>query len=61
MGISIGPSIAIEKPDFKQLNVVHLDNLLPVEQAGLVTLKGKRLSSSAKNFINSIRPYMVQV
>ena len=51
MGVSVGPHLAIEPEDHEQLGVVSLDNLLPVEQAGIVTLRGKTLSAPADKFI----------
>ena len=51
MGVSVGPHLAIEPEDHEQLGVVSLDNLLPIEQAGIVTLRGKTLSSPAEKFI----------
>ena len=44
MGISVGPRLAIEPEDLDELAIVSLANLLPVEQAGIVTLRGKTLS-----------------
>ena len=61
IGISIGPSIAIENSDKEALNVIPLDTLLPVEQAGLVTLRGRGLTTSARKFVDTIRPYMAKV
>ena len=51
MGISVGPRLAIEPEDHRELGVVSLANLLPVETAGIVTLRGKTLSKAAGNFI----------
>ena len=51
MGVSVGPHLAIEPEDHEQLGVVSLDNLLPIEQAGIITLRGKTLSSPAEKFI----------
>lgn len=55
MGISVGPRLAIEKEDFKSLGVVSLANLLPVEQAGIVTLKRKSISTPTRNFMNVMK------
>ena len=51
IGISIGPRFAIDPDDHKRLGVYSLMNLLPVEQAGILTLRGKSLSKPARNFI----------
>jgi len=55
MGVSIGPRLAIEPEDMAELEVVSLTPLLPVEQAGIVTLRGKTLSTPARNFITALR------
>lgn len=51
MGISVGPRLAIEADDRRHIGVVGLANLLPVEQAGIVTLHGKSISTPTQNFI----------
>ena len=55
MGVSVGPRLAIEPEDQEQLGVVGLAHLLPVEQAGIITLRGKTLSTPAKTFIQTLR------
>ena len=50
IGVAVGPSLAIHQEDYKELGIVSLANLLPVEQAGIVTLRGKTLSGPARNF-----------
>jgi len=55
MGISVGPRLAIEKEDRNTLGVISLANLLPVEQAGIVTLPGKTISKPTHNFISVMR------
>ena len=55
MGISVGPRLAIEPEDRQTLGVVSLANLLPVEQAGIVTLKGKTVSTPTQNFMTVMR------
>ena len=55
MGISVGPRLAIEPQDQEELGIVSLANLLPVEQAGIVTLRGKTTSSPAESFIAVMR------
>ena len=55
MGISVGPRLAIDPGDQKTLGVVSLATLLPVEQAGAVTLRGRTLSTPARNFLSVMR------
>ena len=55
MGVSVGPRLAVEPEDLRTLGVVSLANLLPVEQAGIVTLPGKALSTTAHNFVSVMR------
>ncbi len=55
MGISIGPRLAIELEDERALGSVSLAHLLPVEQAGVVTLRGKTLSTPARDFISVMK------
>lgn len=55
MGISVGPRLAIDPEDRQTLGVVSLSNLLPVEQAGIVTLKGKTVSTPTQNFMTVMR------
>ena len=55
MGVSVGPRLAIEPEDERELGVVSLANLLPVEQVGIVTLRGKTLSKPALSFVAAMR------
>ena len=55
LGISVGPGLAIDPDDEDELGIVGLTTLLPVEQAGIVTLRGKILSGSAENFVSVMR------
>ena len=55
MGISVGPRLGIEPEDQHALGIVSLANLLPVDQAGIVTLRGKTLSTPAQNFVSVMR------
>ena len=55
MGISVGPRLAIDPDDYRELGIVSLTHILPVEQAGIVTLRGKTLSTPAKNFISVMK------
>ena len=53
MGVSVGPRLAIEPDDEDKLGIVSLANLLPVEQAGIVTLRGKTRSAPTHNLIST--------
>ena len=55
MGVSVGPRLAIDPEDHDELGVVSLANLLPVEQAGMVTLRGRTVSTPAQNFIQVMK------
>ncbi len=55
MGISVGPKLAIDPEDNEALGVVSLAHILPVEQGGVLTLKGKRLSTPTRRFISVMR------
>ena len=55
MGVSVGPRLAIEEEDLDHLGMVSLANFLPVDQAGLITLPGKTLSTPASQLISVLR------
>ena len=55
MGISVGPRLAIDPEDHDSLGVVSLAHILPVEQGGIVTLKGKQISKPAERFISVMK------
>ena len=55
MGVSVGPRLAIDPQDNDVLGVVSLAHILPVEQGGIITLKGKRLSNPTLHFISVMR------
>ncbi len=55
MGVSVGPRLAIDPEDQANLGVVSLAHILPVEQGGVITLKGKRLSTPALRFLTVMR------
>ncbi len=55
MGVSVGPRLAIDPEDDAALGVVSLAHILPVEQGGIITLKGKRLSKPTQRFISVMR------
>ena len=52
LGISVGPRLALEESDFDQMNVVSLSNLLPTDQAGIVSLPRKSASNPSKWFVS---------
>ena len=55
MGVSVGPKLAIEEDDLNELGMISLANFLPVDQAGIITLPGKNLSTPAGQFITVMR------
>jgi len=55
MGVSIGPSIVVEPHDTDEIGVVKLPHLLPVEQVGIIWLRGKTLSQHAQEFVGVVR------
>jgi DNA-binding transcriptional LysR family regulator len=55
LGISVGPRLAIDPEDHVNLGVVSLAHILPVEQGGIVTLKGKQISKPAERFISVMK------
>ncbi len=61
MGVSVGPRLAIEPEDERDLGVVSLANLLPVDQGGIVALEGKTLSTPARRFITTMRAELRRV
>ena len=48
----VGPRLSIEPEDSQRVGVISLANFLPVDQAGIVTLKGKTVSTPTRNFIS---------
>ena len=50
LGISVGPKMAMEPDDEEHLGMIDLMHLFPVEQAGVVTLRGKDLSPPTSEF-----------
>ena len=55
MGVSVGPRLAMDPDDHHELGIVSLVNLLPVEQVGILTLRGKSMSVPAQNFISVMK------
>ena len=60
MGISVGPRLAIEPEDERTLGIINLANLLPIEQAGVLTLRGKTLSTPAQLFIQVMQDTLMR-
>ncbi|MCE2464534.1 MAG: LysR family transcriptional regulator [Dehalococcoidia bacterium] len=54
LGISVGPKIAMEPGDEQFLGIIDLMHLFPVEQAGVVPLRGKDLSPPINEFIRTL-------
>ncbi len=55
MGVSVGPRLAIDPDDLSNLGVIGLSHILPTEQGGIITLKGKRLSTPVRRLITVMR------
>mgnify|MGYP006176745273 CR=1 FL=1 len=55
MGVSVGPMIAIEPADREELGIIGLNSLLPVDQGGIITLRGKTLSTPAQSFMQATK------
>ena len=64
LGSSVGPKMAMDPEDQEHLGIIDLMHLIPVEQAGVVTLRGKDLSPATNEFIrlleSSFAPSRVQ-
>ena len=60
MGVSVGPRLAIDPEDHEVLGVVSLANILPVEQGGILTLKGKSISTPARRFMAVMRDVLTR-
>ncbi len=60
MGISVGPRLAIEPEDERTLGVVNLANLLLIEQTGVLTLRGRTLSTPAQLFIQVMKDTLMR-
>ena len=54
LGISVGPRLAMDPGDERELGVKSLSGLLPTDQAGVLTLRGKTLSTPTLNFISML-------
>ena len=54
-GVSVIPRIVTEPGDEKDLGIIPLGHLLPVDLAGVITLRGRTLSTPALHLIESIQ------
>jgi len=54
MGIAVSQGYAIQPEDGSRLGIRNLTGIFPSTQMGLVTLKGKFLSRSVRNFIDTL-------
>ena len=55
LGIAIGPRLAVDQGDEYKLGIINLSTILPVEQTGILTLRGKSLSRPVQNFISVLQ------
>ena len=53
-GISILPNIAISDGDTKDLDIMPLSTLMPDDLVGVVTLRGRPISQTARDFIEEL-------
>lgn len=53
-GISILPDIALSSGDAVELEILPLNNLMPEDLVGVVTLRGRPLSQVARSFIEEL-------
>lgn len=54
MGVSVTHDFAVQPEDLQTLGVRNITGALPASHLGLLTLKGKFLSRSARNFMDSL-------
>ncbi len=54
-GIAIIPRVVAEPGDEKTLGIVHLGHMMPVDQAGLITLQGRAISAPAEALMEKVR------
>ncbi|MBI2172076.1 MAG: LysR family transcriptional regulator [Chloroflexi bacterium] len=59
LGVSAGPRLAIVPRDHEELGIISLATLLPLEQAGIVTLKGRAIPAPARDFIDLVSEMLV--
>ena len=61
LGVAIGPRLAVDEGDEYKLGIINLSTILPVEQTGILTLKGKTISRPVQNFISVLRESLAAV
>ena len=54
MGIAVTPEYVVQPDDGTRLGIRNLVGVLPSTQVGLITLKGKFLSRSVRNFMDTL-------
>ncbi len=54
-GISVIPRVVAEAGDEETLGIVHLGHMMPVDQAGLITLRGRAVSTPAEALMEKVR------
>ena len=60
-GISIIPRVVAEPGDENTLGIVQLGHMMPVDQAGLITLRGRALSAPAEALMEKVREAAVDM
>ncbi len=54
MGVSVTHDFAIQEEDHERLGIRSLNGVMPPSQMGLISLRGKFLSRSVKNFVEAL-------
>ena len=54
MGIAVGHEYVVQPEDFASVGIRRLSSILPAAQMGLSTLRGKFLSRSVRNFMDTL-------
>ena len=54
MGIAVGYEYVVQPEDFASVDIRRLSSILPSAQMGLATLRGKFLSRSVRNFMDTL-------
>ena len=54
-GISVIPRVVAEPGDENTLGIVRLGHMMPVDQAGLITLRGRAISTPAEALIEKVK------
>ncbi len=61
MGISVGPGLAIDPEDTDKLGIISMAALLPVDKAGVVTLRRKTLPAAVQSFMSVMKETLASV